>query len=838
MSVDTQYGSGEITEVRTLRGHKEFLVEGVGFSKWIDEKTLRRTAENEVDKANSVNLPYNPTPQNPAAVLLHDDSTIQPIHEIDVEERLHPSNSLTFEDVSEDEAGTKPGPNPDLFADDKADVDGPTQPLDEVEKTSSTALLNKMQREAYKLEANLDPRVAEYMDLVEGDSQLREAAWSDVRQKALRLRREGRVHVKTCNPEAIEASVDGDTGTYDTIIVRGNVFDLGGQSVTAWSCNCGWGSWAFKRKVSFIGRFCSHAYAAYLEMQSQSNKGKKQWKRKKSSHHSCPSCGSRGFEADPVSGEGECLDCGSIIDNNAQDELRSERGLEWTPHGYDRPGDSLYPDSVHRASTLGRPGGWSSPLDPSRDSLPFDPEKHNHDNYLGLSDEELRESLGLDDHDYSRQSSNRYLANPALLLPLLEEAGGAAAAGGAVEGLGAGGAAAGEGAAAGGLADAIPGMLGGGGGSKQQDSSSGGSNIDLDLDPAALRARTERLYSSRGESMPKEADALRLKPFRLTPDFVFNDTEDDHYFTDVEEDDRVTTGPDQITIEHLSSREAGYSTSDEYWNWQDQQMKKEQQDNYPHDPNSAGYTPPWESQYLGPEDTHTEEEYKQNYPWRDKTPSWVRDHHGSIHVTNFVEQYPYADQIGEKEDQALWSALDNWRPRRRASKLSRFFEADALPFDGSGPVFKDWFSSSEDWLKTHQAPMHDVTEGDGITKYTEDEDLPQQRASSLKQFFAAPSRRRTIARERNFKTEGPGDPNDPDWMWDEEGGPEDDGWEEGKEWDDNQGRYVWSRRKSSMKKVAGRQFSLREQQELINERHPLGARNLDELDLEGTHYLA
>ena len=33
------------------------------------------------------------------------------------------------------------------------------------------------------------------------------------------------------------------------------------------------------------------------------------------------------------------------------------------------------------------------------------------------------------------------------------------------------------------------------------------------------------------------------------------------------------------------------------------------------------------------------------------------------HVTNFVEQYPYADQIGEEEDQALWSALDNWRPR-------------------------------------------------------------------------------------------------------------------------------------------------------------------------------
>ena len=41
-----------------------------------------------------------------------------------------------------------------------------------------------------------------------------------------------------------------------------------------------------------------------------------------------------------------------------------------------------------------------------------------------------------------------------------------------------------------------------------------------------------------------------------------------------------------------------------------------------------------------------------------------------------------------------------------------------------------------------------------------------------------------------------------------------------------------------LQRTAGRNYSLSEQAELMNERHPLGARNLDQLDLEGTHYEA
>lgn len=41
-----------------------------------------------------------------------------------------------------------------------------------------------------------------------------------------------------------------------------------------------------------------------------------------------------------------------------------------------------------------------------------------------------------------------------------------------------------------------------------------------------------------------------------------------------------------------------------------------------------------------------------------------------------------------------------------------------------------------------------------------------------------------------------------------------------------------------LQRTAGRNFSMAEQAELMNERHPLGARNLDQLDLGGTHYEA
>lgn len=119
-------------------------------------------------------------------------------------------------------------------------------------------------------------RMAEYMDLVEANANIREAAWADVRRKAMRLRAEGRVHTENLAPDRIYASVEGDTGTYDTMISKKGAFGGfgGGHSISNWHCSCEWGKWAFRRRYTYVGRLCSHGYAAYLTMQSAHMTGK------------------------------------------------------------------------------------------------------------------------------------------------------------------------------------------------------------------------------------------------------------------------------------------------------------------------------------------------------------------------------------------------------------------------------------------------------------------------------------------------------------------------------------------------------------------------------------
>lgn len=124
-------------------------------------------------------------------------------------------------------------------------------------------------KRGYMMSDSLDIRLAEYMDLVEYDPGIRTAAWKDVRTKALRLRREGRVHVKDLGPNRIYANVEGDSDTYETMILKGAGND---QSISDWHCSCPWGRWAFKRQMSYVGRLCSHGYASYLEMESQQMK--------------------------------------------------------------------------------------------------------------------------------------------------------------------------------------------------------------------------------------------------------------------------------------------------------------------------------------------------------------------------------------------------------------------------------------------------------------------------------------------------------------------------------------------------------------------------------------
>lgn len=123
-------------------------------------------------------------------------------------------------------------------------------------------------------DAGLDPRFAEYMDLVEADSGIRTAAWKDVRKKAMRLKREGHVTVKDMSPGSIMASVVGDHGTYDVVVLKGaSINGVTSSQIANWHCDCEWGKWAFRRKYTYVGRLCSHAYASYLTMQSAAMKG-------------------------------------------------------------------------------------------------------------------------------------------------------------------------------------------------------------------------------------------------------------------------------------------------------------------------------------------------------------------------------------------------------------------------------------------------------------------------------------------------------------------------------------------------------------------------------------
>lgn len=376
-----------------------------------------RLAWAPMDHDNSTTLPYNPKPQHDAIGNPGDDgtATIQPIHHIDPDERLHPSDSLTFDEEGDD-YGDGPGPSEELFAKsaspslmvnhpmvrkmvdrfvpeqykkfvepalgagqaatvnkgvqmldgqvsqlvdavgpgdgwgdlirkrgdrheallpailpavagaaaraaggaaarglasgaggalaDATDDLGPGEGWGElVEKQSSyrpaglgdryidlTASVDYwndpvaqfrhdpdayINRIGHIMDEGLNPRFAEYMELVDGDRSIRTAAWKDVRKKALRLKREGHVTVKDMSPSSIMASVVGDHGTYDVTVLKGaSINGINSSQIANWHCACEWGRWAFRRKYTYVGRLCSHAYASYLTMQSSAMKGK------------------------------------------------------------------------------------------------------------------------------------------------------------------------------------------------------------------------------------------------------------------------------------------------------------------------------------------------------------------------------------------------------------------------------------------------------------------------------------------------------------------------------------------------------------------------------------
>jgi hypothetical protein len=165
------------------------------------------------------------------------------------------------------DAGTRPAGLSDKYIDLTASADYHNDPVAQF-RHDPDAYINRI---GQLMDEGLNPRFAEYMDLVEADSGIRTAAWKDVRAKAMRLKTSGAVHVKDIAPSRIMASVDGDHGTYDVTILKGASY--GDQSIANWHCGCEWGRWAFKRKFSYVGRLCSHAYASYLTMQSAALQG-------------------------------------------------------------------------------------------------------------------------------------------------------------------------------------------------------------------------------------------------------------------------------------------------------------------------------------------------------------------------------------------------------------------------------------------------------------------------------------------------------------------------------------------------------------------------------------
>jgi len=97
---------------------------------------------------------------------------------------------------------------------------------------------------------------------------IRRAAWSDVRDKATRIRQAGDVTILSVTDNQVVAEVRGDTSTYETSILR----EPGSKATAMWECTCPWAQYSWGRSgrwKRFEGRQCSHALALLYEIQSR-----------------------------------------------------------------------------------------------------------------------------------------------------------------------------------------------------------------------------------------------------------------------------------------------------------------------------------------------------------------------------------------------------------------------------------------------------------------------------------------------------------------------------------------------------------------------------------------
>lgn len=291
-TVQTQFGTGTVVDRESVRGRVSYKVEGPGFSTWVEASAMPLDFQwmpgPDDIQDNSTVLPYNPAPQtwrNPK-----DQNIVPGRQSIDPRKRTAPADSV---DLQEEGESYEPGPDPKLFATgglDPEDIQAKLGPkyVNAFVEHDFTSLQARLEEHPEIVMAEARERVAELVDradqeylsrvgrneyLEASDPQLREAAWADVRAKAVRLRKSGQINTRGATPDIIMAQVTGDHGTYEVIVRRSNIFQ-GNSSVDEWSCECPWGQWAFKREQKFVGRLCSHAYATLLELQSMTRSNK------------------------------------------------------------------------------------------------------------------------------------------------------------------------------------------------------------------------------------------------------------------------------------------------------------------------------------------------------------------------------------------------------------------------------------------------------------------------------------------------------------------------------------------------------------------------------------
>jgi len=89
------------------------------------------------------------------------------------------------------------------------------------------------------------------------------AVWSDIMEKAKRLRDTGKVQITNNLSNHVVGQVEGDHGTYNTEIWRD---DPNSGTISLWNCDCPWSqySWGRTRQwKKYEGRPCAHTLALY-----------------------------------------------------------------------------------------------------------------------------------------------------------------------------------------------------------------------------------------------------------------------------------------------------------------------------------------------------------------------------------------------------------------------------------------------------------------------------------------------------------------------------------------------------------------------------------------------